>query len=144
MTVKTMADEKKYDVFLSYSSKDREWVKQFVNAIQESGLTAWFDVADIPPGERWEDHIQKALRESTILVLIMSPDSIKSPWTYFELGAAIADQKRIIPVLTQEMDWRDIPTPLARLQFLKESSPWEAGVQLAQVVSQSRGTNSKQ
>lgn len=47
MRVETMADEKKYDVFLSYSSKDREWVKQFVNAIQESGLTAWFDVADI-------------------------------------------------------------------------------------------------
>ena len=134
-----MSNEKKYDVFLSYSFQDRKWVEQFVSALHESGLSVWFDVANIALGERWEDHIQRALRESTTLVVILSPNSIKSPWTFFELGAAVADKKRIIPVLTQEMDLDDIPVPLTRLQFLREPSPHEAGKRVARVVLESKG-----
>jgi hypothetical protein len=65
-----MTDERKYDVFLSYSAKDRQWVSQFQTALREAGLRAWFDVQDILPGDRWEDQIQRALRESTTLVVV--------------------------------------------------------------------------
>ena len=38
--------DKKYDVFLSYSFKDKQWVSEFVIALKKAGVKAWFDVAD--------------------------------------------------------------------------------------------------
>lgn len=131
-----MTEKKKYDVFLSYSFKDRAWVLRFVDALQGAGVTAWFDVADLRPGERWQKHIKKALRESTALIVILSPNSVESPWTFFELGAAVADQKRIIPVLIEDMDVRNVPVLLTRFQFLKEPSPSEAGRRVAEVLAE--------
>ena len=132
-----MSKGKKYEVFLSYSHKDRPWVSDFVSALRDAGIQAWFDVYDLAPGERWQEHIQEALRQSTTLVVILSPDSVVSPWTFFELGAAFADQKRIIPVLTRDMDIRSLPLALRRFQFLKEPSPAQAGKRVAEVIKKS-------
>ena len=64
---------------------------------------------DIAPGERWQEKLQEALRESKTLVVILSLASVDSPWIFFELGAAIADNKRIIPVLLEGVDMARIP-----------------------------------
>jgi hypothetical protein len=129
-----MVKQRDYKVFLSYSYKDRPWVEAFTKTLEKAGVREWFDAANLPPGERWDELTQDALRKSQILVLILSPNSIDSPWTFFELGAAFADGKRIIPVLTEDLDWRRIPFPLARYQALKEHSPEEAGNRVAEVL----------
>jgi hypothetical protein len=129
-----MDKPKKYDVFLSYSRKNHPWVQEFVSALRNAGVKAWFDVQDIAPGDRWEDQVQDALRQSTTLVVILTPDSVSSPWTFFELGAALADGKKIIPVVLQDMDLRAVPLPLRRFQLLREDSPAEAGRRVAEVI----------
>lgn len=35
-----MANEREYDVFLSYSMKDRAWVSEFAEALTEAGVRA--------------------------------------------------------------------------------------------------------
>jgi len=133
-----MDKSKKYDIFLSYSRKDHQWVQDFVSALRKAGVRAWFDVQDLAPGDRWEDQIQDALRQSSTLVVILTPDSVSSPWTFFELGAAVADRKRIIPVVLGTTDLRAIPLPLHRFQFLREDSPTEAGRRVAEVIGASK------
>lgn len=128
--------EKKYDVFLSYSFQDRDWVSVFSEALKDAGLTTWFDAANISLGDSLVAQIQRALRESKTLIMILSPNSLESTWTFFELGAAVADDKRIIPVLTQETDIKDVPVLLQQFQFLKGSSPSEAGRRVAEVITQ--------
>jgi hypothetical protein len=53
---------------------------------------------------------------------------------YFELGAAIADHKRIIPILVEDVEIELIPQFLRRLQFLRPASPTEAGKRVAEVI----------
>ncbi|HEX3529789.1 MAG TPA: toll/interleukin-1 receptor domain-containing protein [Thermoanaerobaculia bacterium] len=130
-----MADKKKYDVFLSYSAKDKDWVKVFSSELKKSGLASWFDASQLALGERWKDHIEEALRESRSLIAIVSPNSIHSPWTFFELGAALADHKRIIPVLTEGVEWEDLPSPLMQFQGLKEREPADAARRVAEVLA---------
>jgi hypothetical protein len=130
-----MPEKQKYDVFLSYSMKDREWVAEFADTLSRAGVTAWFDVAALSPGERWQEHLQEALRVSRTLVMILSPQSLDSPWLFFELGAAVADNKRIIPVVTGDVDLTRIPTLLRQYQFLREPSARQAGMRVAEVVS---------
>jgi len=132
-----MSKRTDYDIFLSYSNKDKLWVSEFVSSLKEAGVTTWFDVHALAPGERWDDRFQQALRESNISVVILSENSVDSPWTFFELGAAIADKKRIIPVLVGDVESKRIPLLLRRFQFLKESSPIEAGKRIAQAIENS-------
>lgn len=129
-----MTEKRTYEVFLSYSSRDRAWVSEFAAALRDAGVKSWFDVSDLAPGERWQERIQEALRDSNTLVVILSPNSVESPWTFFELGAAVADRKRIIPVLTEDVEVTHVPLLLKQFQFLKEESPREAGKRVAEVL----------
>ena len=76
-----------------------------------------------------------ALRASKTLVLILSTQSVKSPWTFFELGAALADKKRIIPVVTGDVELTEIPMLLRQFQLLQESSPRQAGIRVAEAIA---------
>ena len=129
-----MSTKRTYDIFLSYATTDREWVKSFSDALKAEGLKTWFDVAELPAGSRWQDEIEVALRSSKTLIAILSPKSVKSNWMYFELGAAIADHKQIIPVLTEDFDIQQIPPLLNQFQALKATSPDEAGRKVAQTI----------
>ncbi len=131
-----MAEKQRYDVFLSYSFKDKPWVSEFASALRDAGVKTWFDVSELAPGERWQDKIQEALRDSSTLIIILSPNSVESPWTFFELGAALADKKRIIPVVAEDVDLMRIASLLRQFQFLKESSPREAGRRVAEILEQ--------
>ncbi|MCX7109036.1 MAG: toll/interleukin-1 receptor domain-containing protein [Proteobacteria bacterium] len=125
--------DKTYDMFISSSHKDRAWVSEFVAALQKEGLHPWSD-EEISPGDKWAESIEKALRDSSTLIMVLSPDFLLSDWIFFELGAAIAGKKRIIPVITKELAWSQIPLMLRRYQFLNESSPSIAGKRVAEVV----------
>jgi hypothetical protein len=129
-----MSNEDSYKVFLSYSAKDRPWVSEFASTLKEEGVAAWFDVFELTPGERWKEKIQEALRASSTLVVILSPNSVDSPWTFFELGAAIADNKRIVPVVIEDIPVERLPSLITQFQFLRESSPREAGRRVAQAL----------
>ncbi len=130
-----MSEKRKYDVFVSYASKDLEWAREFTAALKEAGVTTWFDTQQIQPGERWQSVIEDALRESRVLIVILSSHSMKSPWTFFELGAAIADHKRVVPVLAEDVDVSDLPPLVRQFQFIKDKSPREAGRRAAEAVA---------
>jgi TIR domain len=129
-----MAAHKQFDVFLSYASKDHQWVSEFASALQTHGVETWFDAYNIAPGDKWQERIQEALRQSNTLVLILSSNNLDKPWTFFEVGAAIADRKRIIPILLEDVDIQHVPPLLRQFQHLKEPSPQEAGKRVAEVI----------
>ena len=131
-----MTNEKKhFDVFLSYSQNDTAWVREFATTLRNSGITTWFDANDINPGEKWQEVLQQALRESNTLVVILSPNSVSSPWTFFELGAAVADNKKIIPVVIEDFDISQSPLLVRNFQMLRAHSPTDAGKRVAEVIT---------
>lgn len=129
-----MSNKQSYDVFLAYAMTDRDWVKPFAEALKAEGLTAWFDVADLSPGARWAEEVEEALRASRTLVAILSSESVKNNWMFFEIGAAVADQKRIIPVWTEEISVQEIPLLLRSFNGLEATSPDEAGRKVAEAI----------
>ncbi|MGA1870590.1 MAG: toll/interleukin-1 receptor domain-containing protein [bacterium] len=130
--------ESKNKIFLSYSHADRAWVEQFVHSLTSHQIDVWYDVNDIKAGDRWQDLIQDALRKSSILVAILSKSSINRPWMFFEVGAAVADGKRVIPVLIQGLDVRDLPSLLIQFQVVAVDDPHKAGEIVAQAVSNTK------
>jgi hypothetical protein len=125
---------RRYDVFLSYSSASQPWVRKFTDALTASGISTWFDAHEILPGERWQTQIEKALRQSRVLIIVLTPESIQRPWTFFELGAALAGGKRIVPVLSDDVDPADIPAVVRQFQFVREKTPEAAARRVAEAV----------
>ena len=125
---------KHYTTFLSYSHQDAIWVSQFVQSLKEFGPMFWSESDKILPGELWEETIKTSLRESTIFIVILSPNSITSNSVFFELGAAIADKKHIVPILISDIDARNLPYFLSKFPLFKEASPSKAGKLVAEVL----------
>lgn len=71
----------KYDVFLSYSSKDRVWVKStLLKFIESKGFKVCFDERDFPYGCNLIEAISRGVYESRRVIAVVSPDYLKSGW----------------------------------------------------------------
>ena len=123
----------KNKVFLSYTYEDMPWVEQFACALEKEGVDVWFDTHEIALGDNIRDMLQERLRSSNILIIILSSNSAKSPGIFFEMGAAVADNKRIIPIVIDDIGHEKLPLPLIKYPYLRENSPVKAGEEIAKI-----------
>ena len=71
----------KYDVFLSYSSKDRPWVESnMFEFIESKGFKVCFDERDFQFGCNIPRTIENAVFHSRKTIAVLSPDYMKSGW----------------------------------------------------------------
>lgn len=81
-------------VFISYARKDSDYVYTLARELRRIGLDIWID-QDIDPGLNWDNSIESALQTCDKMLLIVSPDSMRSEnvqdeWSYFlEEGKAV-------------------------------------------------------
>jgi len=110
-----MATEKHRRAFISYSRVNKEFATKLTKGLRSAGFPVWFDQLDIPTGARWDDEVEKALRECSIFMVILTPASIASENVKDEIGYAIDHGKRILPVLLEDCD---VPLRLRRFQYV--------------------------
>jgi tetratricopeptide (TPR) repeat protein len=93
-----------YDVFLSYNSAQKEWVRELARRLRDSGFNVWFDEWRLRGGESWIQGLERGVEESEHLVFVVSPESIEAAWPTFEQLIALLDDpdarfRRVIPVV---------------------------------------------
>lgn len=123
-------------VFISYSHSDGEWARKFAETIAGSGVEVWFDEFNIKPGQPLVEALEKGLRESDAVVLLINAENVNRPNLFFEIGAALGMNKRIIAVVPKpfDFDYSKLPLPLQRIKFLVRNSPEETAKELASAV----------
>ena len=77
-----------------------------------------FHAARIEAGENWLDRIRRELNDASIVLSVLSPESIGNPWIHFEGGAAWLAGKRLIP-LCHGIAKNALPYPWSTLQALQ-------------------------
>lgn len=92
------------DVFISYSRKDNEFVARLRDALKEAGREAWVDTQDLLPTEEWLNAIHAALDGADACITVISPDYIESAVCAQEVTYALANRKRIIPVVCRPVE----------------------------------------
>ncbi len=88
------------------------------------------DPSDLPPGTKWLDHIDCALREADILLVLCSRTSLPRPWINFETGCAWMKKISIIPICHSGVTVNNLPRPLSEFQALN----MEDGVFVGQLI----------
>ena len=101
-----MSQEKKYDVFISYSRKDYDEVKVFVDMLKKRipTIDVWMDLKGITVADEFDEKIISAIDASSYVIFAVSPNSNSigegsSKWTKKELVYAKNTDKKVIPVL---------------------------------------------
>jgi formylglycine-generating enzyme required for sulfatase activity len=107
--------EKQHKTFLSYSRVNKDFAVRMAKELKAEGLPVWLDQLDIPPGSRWDVEVEKALVECDIFMVIITQASSTSENVLDEIGYAIDNGKRMLPVLLEKTN---IPLRLRRFQYV--------------------------
>ena len=87
----------KYDVFISYSSKDQKIVEGLCAYLEQYKIRCFVAYRDIPRGKPWPPYIPEALGESRMMVVVFSGNFNHSEEVDRELTIASKKKK---PILT--------------------------------------------
>ena len=89
-------------VFISYSRKDKEFVRKLNDALDASSVDAWVDWEGIELAADWMETITSAIQKSDAFLFVISPDSLASNVCASELELALQNSKKLIPILFRE------------------------------------------
>ena len=107
-----------YDIFVSYSTKDKAFVDALVNKLESDNLRCWYAPRDIQGGTSWAAAITAAIKESAAMLLVFSEASNNSPEVSKELTLAYSHNRIVIPVRIQNV------TPSAELEYHLSTRHW--------------------
>src|SRR5881398_2681578 len=115
------------EIFISYSRKDKEFVRRLHEALSRRDREAWVDWEDIRPTEEWMQAIYSAIEGADTFVFVLTPDSVASVVCGREIAHAAAHHKRMVPIVAREVNADNVPEPLAKLNwiFCRESDDFE-------------------
>ncbi len=119
-------------VFLSYSLADRAWAEAFASELSERGIAVWPVNEQRPNGNHRQESLVRGLKESDVVVILFDAKTLQNPNILFELGAAMAGNKAVVPVMPPGVSIAHLPVPLQRVVFLAKASPQTTAAKLVE------------
>jgi hypothetical protein len=126
-----------YDAFISYSHKDKSWVRDVLLPILvKNGIKVIIDYRDFELGAPSVTEMERAVKNSWKTILVLTPNYIDSAWSEFEsIMIATLDpagrERRILPILLERCD---IPVRISYLTFLDFSNPSNSKLQWTRLI----------
>lgn len=96
-------------VFISHSSLDKRFALRLANDLKINNIKVWIFEADINIGDSLITELQKAINKTNFLLVILSPQAVKSNWVKKEVELALFKEisgKRIkvLPILWKKCE----------------------------------------
>jgi tetratricopeptide (TPR) repeat protein len=134
----TPGDEFTYDVFVSYSSTERTWVRgELLQHLEEAGPKVCIDYRDFKPGAPSASEMERAVSTSRRTLLILTPAYLESAWTEFEtMMLQVLDpanhERRLIPLLREVCD---LPLHIRYLTYVDFAHPEDWNIAWVQLLT---------
>lgn len=96
---------KKYDVFISHASKDKEeYVDELNRAVKKLGINVFYDSDVLSWGDNWKQVILNGTADSEFAIIVISQNFFGREWTERELNEFLGQQnesgqKIVLPLL---------------------------------------------
>lgn len=93
--------------FISYNSDDKADAEQIKSALETNGIACWMAPGSISGGADYAEVIEKAIRNCTVFVLVLSKNTKKSEWVPKEVNRAVHYKKKIMPFRLDNIEPND-------------------------------------
>jgi hypothetical protein len=123
-------------IFLSHIRSDAAFARSLTDKLSDAGYKVW-SADQLLPGVNWGAEVGKALERSDTMLLLISPQSIKSDWFTKDLEYALSNVKfkdRLFAVEVKPTPEEDVPWILRNLQFIKAHTPDAASRRIAKLL----------
>src|SRR5262245_52048549 len=107
-----------FDVFISYSSKDKTTANAVCGALESAGVRCWIAPRDVHPGIEYAAGIIEGIDSCRIMVLIFSSSANASPQIHREIERGVSKGLTIIPFRIEEI------APTEAMEFYLGSIHW--------------------
>jgi TIR domain-containing protein len=97
------------DVFISYSKSRRALTQSLARHLEAEGFSVWWDT-DLLPADNFRAEIDRQLEMATAVIIVWTPESIKSEWVCAEADRA-HEQSKLINSHAPGVSPRRIPIP---------------------------------
>lgn len=91
-------------IFISYSRIDSDEIDRIGLEVQKAGYTPWIDRRSIGGGDHWDESVVQAIAECDAFVIALSSSSSESKSVKSELDFALAENRKIIPVIIEPIE----------------------------------------
>lgn len=113
-----------YQIFISSSERDREWVTRFVDDLGALGYLVWWYAKDAP-GLPFGKEIRSAIFYTKLFVVVITPDSMASEHVEEEIRWADTFKRPIVPLEVRETPVQDRHYGLAKGATINFTDPRE-------------------
>jgi type VI secretion system protein ImpH len=108
-----------FDVFVSYSNKDKDICDAIVGKLEGDGIRCWFAPRDILPGRKmWASQIIDGITNSRVMLLIFTGNSNSSLQVVREVDRAVNKGLTILPLRV------DLTMPSGDLEYFISTCQW--------------------
>ena len=114
------------NIFISYARTDMKFVDQLEEDLRMRGFGTWVDRRKLEGGRNWLNDIQQAIEQCQILLVALSPDSVKSEYVLMEYRYAARMGKLVIPM--QYRPCPKVPIDLNNIQWIDFTQLYSKGL----------------
>jgi len=107
-----------HDVFVSYSSPNREVAQAACEALEGRGMKCWIAPRDVTAGESWSGEIVEAIAQAKLMVLVFSSQANASKHVLREVERAVHHGIPIIPLRIEKV------RPTKELEYFLSVKHW--------------------
>ena len=127
-----------YDIFISYARRDnqqgrvtelKQQLEADYRAFTNTELRCFFDLEDIKGMDDWRHRLLEGLRQSQLLLLVLSPGYLASPYCEWEIveylkyeHSRAAQGQGVAPIYFVEIPGLDTP------DFMQQAAAWVANI----------------
>lgn len=94
-------------VFISYSQRDRHLATRLYRSLERAGWRPWMADEDIAGGTAWADQIADGLRQTDVVAVLVTGESVHSEWVEREVSQAATARIPLVPVCVEGAQPRD-------------------------------------
>lgn len=92
----------RWDLFISCAGEDKHFARNLAQALQDRGISVWFDEFVLRPGDNLSSKIEEGLASSRYGVVILSKHFFEKKWPLRELDSFMAmestDKRVLLPI----------------------------------------------
>ena len=105
-------------IFISYARENLDNANRIVEALAKNAIDTWIDWKSIPKGENWEQEINRGIEEADAFLFLISPASVQAEGCTKEIGHAVKNGKRILPIVLCDTDLKLIHPEISKPNWI--------------------------